>query len=110
MGIRRFLIACAVIFPILPGLALAASFPSARCTLSADKSRMIVLGMNAGAQSYSCLVECRLNVSGQRAFDVFKCNFALGANSAERQVCERTGNSPGHFTKITSSRYTCAPR
>lgn len=93
-----------------PGLVLAAGYPNAQCTLNADKSSMVVVASNAGDGAYNCSATCKISIVGQRAFDPFKCNFSLRANAAEKVVCERKGSGPGHFTKVSPTRFACAPR
>lgn len=107
---RVFAVLVAVLLLGWPGLAMAEGLSKAECTLNADKSSMIVIASNSAGKAYNCMVNCRINVAGQRAFDVFECRFSLNANAAEKTVCERKGSGPGHFTKINSSRSICSPR
>lgn len=110
MALRRFQILIVLAMIGWPTLALSAGFPRAECTLNTDKSSMRVLGVSTGGKAYSCSAECRLKISGQRAFDLFKCNFSLGANTNETVVCERPGSGRGHYTEVSSSKFTCIPQ
>lgn len=80
------------------------------CMLSADKSRVEVTAGNSSTKAYACATECRLRVSGQRAFELFKCQYRLGANAKEKLVCHRDGGSPGHYTEVATTSAICVPR
>lgn len=110
MTLRKFAAMGVVLLAGWSGVASAAGFPNAQCTLNDDKSSMIVVASNTDDKAYNCLVSCRISVAGQRAFDPFKCNFSLRANANEKSVCMRKGSGPDHFTKVSSTKYTCAPR
>lgn len=111
---RTFATLAAVLLLGWPSMVLAAGFPTefprGYCKISADGSRVNVIASNTDDKSYACLVSCKLNVAGQRAFDPFECRFSLRAHAAEKSVCERKGSGPGHFTKVNSGGFTCSPR
>ena len=90
--------------------ALAAAYPSGECTLSDDKSSVMVVASNPSDTSYSCVVSCRANVAGQRAFHNVQCSFNLGKNAEEKTVCEEEGGAPDFFTKLGPTKFACAPR
>ena len=108
--VSRTLAAVGVVLMVAwPGPVRADGFPNVQCTLSADRSRMLVVASNTTGKVYSCLAECRLRVAGQRAFDPYKCTFALHANAAEKTVCLHKGSGPGYFFEVDTSQFTCVP-
>lgn len=90
--------------------AIAGGYPDAHCTLGADTSRMLVVASNPSGKAYRCMAECRLRVAGQRAFDRYRCTFALRAGTGEKTVCVHKAGGSGRFTKVDGSQSTCVPR
>ncbi len=110
MALRTLMTISTLVLLTVSGTAHAAGPFGAECTINADKSRMDVMAKNLTDKSYACLVSCKLNVAGQRAFDAFQCQFSLPANTQEKSVCNRKGSGPGHFTKKRPTKLTCVPR
>ena len=84
--------------------------PKLACTLSDDKSSILVIGSNPSDTSYTCQAWCRVTVTGQRAFEEFDCRFNIGKNAPEKAMCNRDGGDAGHYKAIDSNKWTCVPR
>ena len=80
------------------------------CDFNPDRSSLLVTASNSENTAYRCLVQCRLNLEGQRAFERFSCEFNLQAGAESRIVCERKGDRPHFFTAVSAPQMTCVPR
>ena len=90
--------------------AMAVDHPSVECTLNADKSNVLVIGSNAGGQSYQCMASCRATVVGQRALERVECKFNLSAKAGETTVCSSDGGGPNFYSAVSPTKFACAPR
>ena len=91
---------------LLAGASAIEGHPDAQCVLNAEKTRITVPVSNSGPNSYGCTATCTYTIQGERALHRLRCNFALGANAAERIACEEEAQ----FTELRSSEYICEPR
>jgi hypothetical protein len=88
----------------------AGPYPNAECGFNADKSALEVIASNGSGNTYACTATCRYKVTGQRPIQTYNCNFALGANAAEKTECTLNGDGPGHFAETLPTRMMCEPR
>jgi len=95
---------------LLPTAALADDYPMAQCALNDDASSVIVTAANDSDLAYKCMVSCRANTTGQRAFTPITCNFNLSKNAKTKTVCTFDGGAPKFYSAISPTKYTCVPR
>ena len=98
------------VLALMPAVALAEGYPSVECTLSADRSSVVVIASNPGDTAYKCAAFCRVNTTGQRAISKVDCSFNLGKNAAEKAVCTKKGGGAGFYSAISPTKSTCVPR
>lgn len=80
------------------------------CEISKDRLSVVVNAKGDGTKGYQCQVTCRARVENQRAFEVVRCSYRLGANAAEKTYCQQKAVSGGKFTEIATGDYQCVPR
>jgi hypothetical protein len=85
-------------------------YPTAQCSLNADKSKLVLTVSNTGTGSFACSAQCKYSEASGPALQTFGCNYALSGQTAEKVACDLGGSGPGHFATVQPTKYVCEPR
>lgn len=87
----------------------AAAMPiqSITCTPSEDGSSILILATTDGSEHLTCTFSCHVKLTGQSAFQGYKCRASVGAAATDQLLCELKGDGPGHFSDARPDRFDC---
>ncbi|HEV7277753.1 MAG TPA: hypothetical protein VGN80_15845 [Devosiaceae bacterium] len=107
----RMLVAAAILLLGAPAaIAQAAGYPTAQCSLSDDKSKLLLTVSNSGTGAFACSAQCKYTEAGRRALQTFNCTYTLSGGTTNKLACALDGSGPGHFATVQPTRFVCQPR